>query len=55
MDERPDDADVGLSLADRERIRRIEIRTRRLASNVLGGDYRSIFRGTGIEFAEARE
>ena len=46
---------VTLSVADRERIRRIEIRTRRLASAVLGGDYRSVFRGTGIEFAEARE
>jgi len=44
-----------LTAADRERIRRIEIRTRRLASAVLGGDYRSVFRGTGIEFAEARE
>jgi uncharacterized protein (DUF58 family) len=45
----------GLSARDRERIRRIEIRTRRLASAVLGGDYRSVFRGAGIEFAEARE
>ncbi len=55
LDERPDEGDVGLSIADREQIRRIEIRTRRLASAVLGGDYRSVFRGTGIEFAEARE
>lgn len=44
-----------LTAEERERIRRIEIRTRRLASAVLGGDYRSVFRGTGIEFAEARE
>lgn len=49
------DRSGGLSVADRDRIRRIEIRTRRLASAVLGGDYRSVFRGTGIEFAEARE
>lgn len=49
------DQDGGLSVADRDRIRRIEIRTRRLASAVLGGDYSSVFRGTGIEFAEARE
>ncbi|MDA0351426.1 MAG: DUF58 domain-containing protein [Chloroflexi bacterium] len=51
----PTDQGGGLTIADRERIRRIEIRTRRLASAVLGGDYRSVFRGTGIEFAEARE
>jgi uncharacterized protein (DUF58 family) len=49
------EADGGLSAGDQQRIRRIEIRTRRLASTLLGGDYRSIFRGTGIEFAEARE
>ena len=36
-------------------IRRIEIRARRLASSLLAGDYRSMFRGAGIEFAEARE
>ena len=36
-------------------IRRIEIRARRLASTLLVGDYRSVFRGSGIEFAEARE
>ena len=36
-------------------IRRIEIRARRLSSTLLAGDYRSVFRGSGIEFAEARE
>ena len=36
-------------------IRRIEIRARRLASTLLAGDFRSVFRGAGIEFAEARE
>ena len=36
-------------------IRRIEIRARRLASTLIAGDYRSVFRGAGIEFAEARE
>lgn len=36
-------------------VRRIEIRARRLASTLLTGDYRSVFRGAGIEFAEARE
>jgi uncharacterized protein (DUF58 family) len=36
-------------------VRRLEIRARRLASTAMAGDYRSIFRGAGIEFAEARE
>ena len=36
-------------------IRRIEVRARRLATQLLIGDYRSVFRGTGMEFAEARE
>lgn len=36
-------------------IRRIEIRTRRAANASLAGDYRSVFFGSGIEFAEARE
>ena len=37
------------------RIHAIEIRTRRLTASLVGGEYRSIFRGAGIEFAEARE
>ena len=37
------------------RIHTIEIRTRRLTASLLGGQYRSVFRGAGIEFAEARE
>ena len=36
-------------------VRRLEIHARRLASTTLAGDYRSVFRGSGIEFAEARE
>ncbi len=36
-------------------VRRIEIRARRLANTLLAGDYRSVFRGSGIEFADARE
>ena len=36
-------------------VRTIEIRARRLASTLLAGDYRSVFRGSGIEFADARE
>ena len=36
-------------------VRRLEIRARRLVTSELGGEYRSAFRGAGIEFAEARE
>lgn len=36
-------------------VRRIEIQARRRAAASLQGDYRSVFRGAGIEFAEARE
>lgn len=44
-----------LSAPDREQIRRIEIRTRHLARAFSAGDYRSVFRGSGIEFSDARE
>ena len=44
-----------LSAPDRERIRQIEIRTRHLARAFSGGNYRSVFRGSGIEFSDARE
>ena len=37
------------------RIRRIEIRARRLVSNVFLGEYHSVFRGRGIEFSEVRQ
>lgn len=37
------------------RVRRLEIRTRHMAGSVIGGNYRSLFRGSGIEFSEARE
>ncbi|MCA9857846.1 MAG: DUF58 domain-containing protein [Dehalococcoidia bacterium] len=37
------------------RVRGIEIRTRKLAASGVAGNYRSVFRGSGIEFAEARE
>lgn len=36
-------------------IKRIEIRTTRLVENVFGGQYLSVFKGHGIEFAEVRE
>ncbi|HEY8171768.1 MAG TPA: DUF58 domain-containing protein, partial [Dehalococcoidia bacterium] len=37
------------------RIRRIEIRARRLVANVFLGEYHSVFRGKGIEFSEVRQ
>jgi uncharacterized protein (DUF58 family) len=37
------------------RVRRVEIRTRRLVEESLAGSYHSVFRGRGMEFAEVRE
>jgi uncharacterized protein (DUF58 family) len=37
------------------RVREIEIRSRRLADSAMAGQYRTAFRGTGIEFEEVRE
>lgn len=37
------------------KVRRLEIRTRRLVSDVFAGEYRSTYRGRGIEFSEVRE
>jgi uncharacterized protein (DUF58 family) len=37
------------------RVRRLEIRTRRLVDQSLAGSYHSMFRGRGMEFAEVRE
>jgi uncharacterized protein (DUF58 family) len=36
-------------------VRLIEIRTRRLVNSLFAGEYRSIFKGHGLEFAEVRE
>jgi len=38
-----------------KRVRRLEIRTRRLVDHSLAGSYHSIFRGRGMEFAGVRE
>ena len=38
-----------------KKIRRIEIRTRRLVTDVFSGEYQSVFKGRGIEFTEVRE
>jgi uncharacterized protein (DUF58 family) len=38
-----------------KRIRRIEIRARRLVNDVFAGEYRSAFRGRGVEFQDVRQ
>lgn len=38
-----------------DRIHRIEIRARRLVNDVFAGEYRSAFRGRGVEFEDVRE
>lgn len=38
-----------------KQVRRIEVRTNRLVSDVMAGGYSSVFRGSGIEFEEVRE
>ena len=38
-----------------KKIRHIEIRTTRLVNDLFGGEYQSVFKGQGIEFADVRE
>lgn len=38
-----------------EKIRRIEIKSRRLSQNIFSGEYRSAFKGRGMSFSEVRE
>jgi uncharacterized protein (DUF58 family) len=38
-----------------QKIRRIEIRTKRLVNDVMAGEYQSVFKGRGMEFSEVRE
>lgn len=38
-----------------KKIRHIEIRTSRLVNDLFGGEYQSVFKGQGIEFADVRE
>jgi uncharacterized protein (DUF58 family) len=38
-----------------EKVRRIEIQTRRMVTDAMAGEYHSIFKGRGMEFAEVRE
>jgi len=41
--------------AGRSHIRQIEIRTRRMVNTLFSGDYKSSFKGRGIEFLDVRE
>ena len=38
-----------------KQVRKIEIRTRRVVDEIIGGAYHSVFKGRGIEFDEVRE
>jgi len=40
---------------ERSRIRAVEIRTKRLVNTLFSGDYKSSFKGRGIEFLDVRE
>ena len=44
-----------LSIEALRQIRRIHIRTRRLVDGVFAGEYHSVFKGRGMEFADVRE
>lgn len=46
---------AGLSPDLLRKVRRIEIRTRRLVNDLFTGQYHAVFRGRGIEFSEVRE
>lgn len=38
-----------------KKVRRLEIKTRRLVNEIFSGEYHSVFKGQGIEFSEVRE
>ncbi|MDD5226466.1 MAG: DUF58 domain-containing protein, partial [Candidatus Omnitrophica bacterium] len=38
-----------------KKVRKIEIRTTRLVNDLFGGEYESIFKGQGLEFADVPE
>lgn len=46
---------LGVSSDVLRQVRLIELRTRRLVNSLFSGEYRSIFKGQGMEFAEVRE
>jgi uncharacterized protein (DUF58 family) len=45
----------GVSPAVLRQVRLLELRTRRLVNSLFTGEYRSVFKGQGLEFAEVRE
>jgi len=49
-----DDEAVALTRRLLAQVRRLEIRARHLAEDLFAGSYRSVFKGSGIEFAEVR-
>jgi uncharacterized protein (DUF58 family) len=49
-----DDAEAALAEVLAE-VRRIDVQTRRLVTDVMAGGYVSVFRGAGVEFDEVRE
>ena len=49
-------ADENVELAEiLDEVRRIEVLSKRLVTNVISGGYSSVFRGAGVEFSEVRE
>ncbi len=52
----PTSEDAGVELAELlAEVRRIEVQSSRLVTEVMAGGYSSVFRGSGIEFREVRE
>ncbi|MGC9317451.1 MAG: DUF58 domain-containing protein [Armatimonadota bacterium] len=49
-----DDEALALTARLLRQVRRLEIRARHLAEDLFAGSYRSVFKGSGIEFAEVR-
>ena len=38
-----------------KKVRKIEIKTRKLSNNIFGGEYHSVFKGRGMTFSEVRK
>ena len=38
-----------------KKVRKIEIKTKRLSDHIFGGEYQSTFKGRGMAFSEVRE
>ena len=46
---------IGVAPEILRQVRLVELRTRRLVDSLFAGEYRSVFKGQGMEFAEVRE